>query len=71
MTVERHEFRKRNTTSTVRSAPSSSASSTLRTECRDALPGIPHHVDLHARRQRLLRSASTCSRILSLTSVVL
>src|ERR1035437_6186856 len=32
MTVERHEFRKRNTTSTVSSAPSTSASSTFCTE---------------------------------------
>ena len=31
ITVERHEFRNRNTTSTVSSAPSMSASSTLRT----------------------------------------
>ena len=32
ITVERHEFRKRNTTSTVSSAPSTSASSTFCTE---------------------------------------
>ena len=32
MTVERHEFRNRNTTSTVSSAPSISASSTFSTE---------------------------------------
>ncbi len=32
ITVERHEFRNRNTTSTVSSAPSSSASCTLSTE---------------------------------------
>ena len=32
ITVERHELRKRNTTSTVSSAPSINASSTLRTE---------------------------------------
>ena len=64
MTVERHEFRNRNTTSTVSSAPSISASSTFRTEC----------VDPHRRRpcttssvvpggQRLLRSLASRARI--------
>ena len=38
MTVERHEFRKRKTTSTVSSAPSTSASSTFRTELRTRSP---------------------------------
>ena len=38
ITVERQELRKRNTTSTVSSAPSISASSTLRTELRTRSP---------------------------------
>ena len=38
ITVERHEFRNRKTTSTVSSAPSTSASSTLRTELRTRSP---------------------------------
>jgi hypothetical protein len=38
MTVDRHEFRKRNTTKTVSSAPSRSASSTLSTEFSTRTP---------------------------------
>ena len=38
ITVERHELRNRKTTSTVSSAPSMSASCTLRTELRTSLP---------------------------------
>jgi hypothetical protein len=38
MTVERHELRKRNTTSTVSTAPSTSASPTLRTASLTAVP---------------------------------
>ncbi len=38
MTVERHEFRKRNTTSTVSRAPSSRASSTVDTEFFTRVP---------------------------------
>ena len=38
MTVERHEIRNRNTTSTVRIAPSNSVSSTLRTEFSTRTP---------------------------------
>ena len=38
MTVDRHELRNRNTTSTVSSAPSINVSSTLRTEFRTRTP---------------------------------
>ena len=38
ITVERHEFKNRNTTSTVSSAPRNSASSTLRTARRTRFP---------------------------------
>ena len=48
MTVERHELRNRNTTSTVSSAPSISASCTSATELVDARPGVAH--DHRARR---------------------
>ncbi len=40
MTVERHEFRNRNTTSTVSSAPSSSVSWTLETELSTRSPAF-------------------------------
>ena len=52
MTVERHELRKRNTTSTVSSAPSISASCTLRTACFTRRAGVLHDLQLGARRQR-------------------
>ena len=61
MTVERQELRNRNTTSTVSSAPSISASSTLRTECSTRSPA--------------LRTTSTCTpggqRLLQLVHALL
>ena len=48
MTVERQELRNRNTTSTVSSAPSTSASSTLLTERRDARAGVADDAEGHA-----------------------
>ena len=45
MTVERHEFRNRKTTSTVSSAPSTSVSSTLLHRVAHALAGVAHHLD--------------------------
>ena len=49
MTVERHEFRNRKTTSTVSTAPSISASSTLRDRVLDARAGVAHDAQRHAR----------------------
>ena len=70
MTVDRHELRKRNTTSTVSSAPSISASSTFRTAWSTRVPAsftsssfVPAPSDGW--------SSATRARILSLTSVVL
>ena len=52
MTVERHELRKRKTTSTVRIAPSTSASSTSAHRVAHALAGVAHDLDRRPRRQR-------------------
>ena len=71
MTVERHEFRKRNTTSTVSSAPSISASSTLRTELRTRTPASRTISMRRARRQRLLQLRRCAAFTPSLTAVVL
>ena len=54
MTVERHEFRNRNTTATVSAAPSSSASCTLCDRGLDAHAGVAHHAQGHAGGQRPL-----------------
>ena len=71
MTVERHELRKRNTTSTVSSAPSISASCTLFTARRDARAGVLHHLELRPLPAASSAARSTRARIWSLTSVVL
>ncbi len=70
MTVDRHEFRNRNTTSTVSSAPSSSASSTFFTA---AVTRTPESLTTSIRvpEGSVFSIRATCSRILSLTSVVL
>ena len=54
MTVERHELRNRNTTSTVSTAPSISAFWTFRTEAATRAPASRTTRQLDARRQRLL-----------------
>ena len=71
ITVERQELRKRKTTNTVRSAPSISASSTLRTESRTRSPAVAHHghldplgkglLDALDAGQHLRRPRSWCS----------
>ena len=70
MTVERHELRKRNTTSTVSAAPSTNVSSTLRTELRMRVPPsrtISSRVPTGSR----VCSSAIRARMPSLTAVVL
>ena len=52
MTVERHEFRKRKTVSTVSAAPSTSAPATLATELATRVPASRTMLSRDARRQR-------------------
>jgi hypothetical protein len=70
ITVERHEFRKRKTTSTVSSAPSRSASSTVRTDAFTRAPAsftMSSVVPLGS----VGRISSNRAMIFSATSVVL
>ena len=71
MTVERHELRNRNTTSTVSSAPSTSASSHVAHRVVDARAGVAHDVELDALRQRRLDRVRPAARTASATAVVL
>ena len=70
ITVERQEFRKRNTTSTVRSAPSISASSTFRTAASTRTPAS-FTSSSFVPAPSVGWSCATRSRTLSDTSVVL
>ena len=71
ITVERHEFRKRNTTSTVSSAPSISASCTLLTARVHAHAGVLHELELRALPAASAAAAPRARVCWSLTSVVL
>src|SRR4029078_12730241 len=70
MTVDLHELRKTKTTSTVRNAPSSSASSTFRTESATRLPAS-RTTSICTPGGSVFSISSTCLRIFPLTSVVL
>ncbi len=70
ITVERQEFRNRKTTRTVRMAPSTSASSTLRTELRTRSPES-RTTSMRTPWGRVGRSRSTASLTASATLVVL
>ena len=69
ITVERHEFRNRNTTSTVSSAPSTSASRTLLTEFSTRVP-LFFTTSNCAPLGSVGRSSSTFLKIASATAVV-
>ena len=72
MTVERHELRNRNTTSTVSSAPSISALCDVGApSCVDARAGVADDAKLDARRQRLLDVVDLGADRGALTAVVL
>ena len=70
ITVERHELRNRNTTSTVSTAPSISASSTLRTASSTRVPASRTTSSLVPAGRRFWISAAR-ALMRSLTSVVL
>ena len=70
MTVERQELRKRNTTSTVRMAPSINASCTLRTAASTRTPAS-RTTSMVVPAGRVSWIALTSSRISALTEVVL
>ncbi len=70
MTVERHELRKRKTTSTVRNAPSTSVSCTLVTECSTFTPEF-FTTSIVVPGGSVFRICSTRARICDATSVVL
>ncbi len=70
MTVDRQELRNRNTTSTVSSAPWTSASSTLRTARRTRVPAS-RTISSRASAGSRCRSRATSSATLALTWVVL
>ncbi len=59
ITVERHEFRKRKTTSTVSSAPSISASCTLATARLTRCARVLHDLELHLLRAWCAASSAT------------
>ena len=70
MTVDRHEFRKRNTTSTVSTAPSTRAYSTSPTECATRTPAS-RTTRSDAPGGSVLCSRATSSRMAWATAVVL